>query len=339
MAFDIGTTYLYGVSAGSANRESVMDMVINIDPFDTPLITMAPKVPAKHTTEEWLVDTLAATSTAGRIEGAPFAADSLNAPSRVLNITQIFAKHIAVSETQQVVSPYGFSDTFLYEVMKGTREVMRNMESRCWATTGGSVLGTAVVATGTGTARVMKSIADFLTTNKLRVGSTRLGGTGTGASAQQLDEGQFNAMLQIIYGNGGNPGFVFASPAVKRKISGYASNVDGGTRPTVFLGATERAIGRAINSYLSDFGLVNVVLDRWVPQATNTATDNIIRTGRVYFLELPRVQIAFLRALKFRRLAADGDRVRGMVIGEATIKVLAEKGSGQLWGVQNRLYT
>lgn len=344
MAFDIGTTYLYGVSAGSANRESVMAMVTNIDPFDTPFLTMAPKVPAKHTTEEWLTDTLAATSTAGRPEGQPFAADSLNAPSRTLNVTQIFGKHVVVSETQQVVSPYGFADTFLYEIVKGTRETMRNIESRALgATTGQSALGSVVVATATGsgvTARVMKNLADFLTTTKLRAGSTRLGGTGTGASAQQLDEGQFNAALELVYNQGGNPGFVFVSGAVKRKFSGYAGSVAGagGAAPTVYVAATDRAVGRAINSYVSDFGLINVVLDRWMPQATNTATDNIIRTGNVFILELPRCQIAFLRPLRFRRLAADGDRVRGMVVGELTIRVLTGKGSARIWGVQNRLY-
>jgi len=332
---DIGTAYLYGIGAGSVNRESVADMVVNTDPFDTPLHNLAPKVAARHTTEEWLEDTLAATSTAGRPEGQAFNADTVAAASRKINITQIFGKHVAVSETQQVVSPYGFSDTFLYEVMKGTREVMRNIENRLFAGSDGSVVGTVKAISADGTARVMKSLDDFLTTNKHHAGSTALGFSAMqGSAAASLNEGCFNAMLQKIYENGGNPGWCFAGPAYKRKISAFAGNplVTGSASITLNINASEQAIIRSINSYLSDFGLINIVLDRWAPVSSAATGANSLK-GRIYFLELPRVQIAYLRPLRFRRLAADGDRVRGMVVGELTLKVMAEKGSGVMYGI------
>lgn len=334
---DMGSAYVYGIGAGSVNRESVMDLVTNVDPFDTPLLNMAPKVPAKHTTEEWLTDTLAATSTAGRGEGAAFAQASVTAPSRLLNITQIFGKDVLVSETQQAVSPYGFSDTFLYEIMKGTREVMRNIEKRIWSPSDQSAVGEATSATAQ-VARVMKSIDDFLTSNRWHADSTAIGGpdTASGASSVCLPEAQFNAALQLIYTAGGNPGFCFAAPAYKRLISGYAGSITANaTAATVQLFATERQIVRSVNSYLSDFGLLNIVLDRWAPQSANTGSSTNDNNGGIYFLELPRVQIAFLRPLRFRRLAADGDRVRGQVIGELTLRVLNEKGSGRIYGINN----
>lgn len=335
---DMGSAYVYGIGAGSVNRESVMDLVTNVDPFDTPLLNMAPKVPARHTTEEWLTDTLAATSTAGRGEGAAFAQAAVTAPSRVTNITQIFGKDVLVSETQQAVSPYGFSDTFLYEIMKGTREVMRNIERRLFSVSGGSAAGEATAATAQ-TARVMKSLDDFITTNRWHADSTALGGpdTASGASAVCLPESAFNAALELIYTNGGNPGYCFVPPKHKRLISGYAGTITANaSAATVQIFATERQIVRSVNSYLSDFGLLNVVLDRWVPQANCTAANNNVNTGRIYFLELPRVQIAFLRPIRFRRLSADGDRVRGQIVGELTLRVLNQKGSGRINGINNR---
>jgi hypothetical protein len=336
---DMGSSYVYGTGAGSINRESVMDLVTNVDPFDTPLLNMAPKVPAKHTTEEWLTDTLAATSTAGRGEGAAFAQAAISAPSRVTNITQIFGKDVLVSETQQAVSPYGFSDTFLYEIMKGTREVMRNIEKRILSASGGSASGEATAASAQ-TGRVMKSLDDFLTTNALHADSTALGqsDSASGASAVSLPESSFNTMLQVIYTAGGNPGFVFAAPVYKRLISGWVGSITtGATAATVQLFASERQIVRSVNSYLSDFGLINIVLDRWSPQATNTTSDNNDNTGTLHFLELPRVQVAFLRPLRFRKLAADGDRVRGQIVGELTLRVLNQAGSGRISGINNRL--
>lgn len=343
MPKDIGTTYLYGTGLGTAgklgpNRESVMDMVVNIDPFDTPFHNLAPKVPAKHTTEEWLVDTLSATSTAGLTEGSPFAQNDLASPSRVVNITQIFGKYLMVSETQQAVSPYGFSDTFLYEVMKGTREVMRNIEKRIFTVSGGSAAGTMVNPTG-GTARAMKTLDDFIQTNRYHVDSTALGRGGTTASVASLSEVVFNRLLELVYIQGGNPGWCFAHPTFKRKLSnqiGGAALGTGGTTITLNMNASERAIVRSINTYLSDFGIINIVTDRWCSISTNAAGDTNNLAGILHFLELPRCQIAYLRPLRFRQLAADGDRVRGMVIGELTLKVLAEKACGSLVGIDER---
>jgi hypothetical protein len=50
---DMGSAYVYGIGAGSVNRESVMNLVTNVDPFDTPLLNMAPKVGAQGPSEAY----------------------------------------------------------------------------------------------------------------------------------------------------------------------------------------------------------------------------------------------------------------------------------------------
>lgn len=221
--------------------------------------------------------------------------------------------------------------------MKGTREVMRNIEKRILSASGGSAAGEATAAT-VQTGRVMKSLDDFLTTNSWHCDSTALGMTDTasGASAVSLPEANFNKALQLIYTNGGNPGFCFVSPLHKRLISSYDGNITAtASAASVQLFATERQIVRSINSYLSDFGLLNIVLDRWSPTAACAAGATNDNTGVIHFLELPRIQVAFLRPLRFRRLAADGDRVRGQIVGELTLRVLNQAGSGRLYGINN----
>lgn len=63
---------------------------------------------ATHVSHDWLVDTLAATSTAGAIEGNDWVtAANFTQPTRLTNDTQIFRKDIAATETQRAVNPAG----------------------------------------------------------------------------------------------------------------------------------------------------------------------------------------------------------------------------------------
>ncbi len=117
MAFT-STTYLAGFGPGgsSSNKEDVLDMIINIDPYDTPFTTSAPKTQARLTTHEWLNDTLEATSTAGAIEGADHVGVSAAVRTRITNHTQIFRKDISVSRTQRVVLTAGRRDEYAYQL-------------------------------------------------------------------------------------------------------------------------------------------------------------------------------------------------------------------------------
>lgn len=103
--------YGYGIAAGvGANREDLLDLISNISPYDTPFVTSAPKVRANGVLHQWLIDTLAATSTAGAIEGDDwtYTAYTTTRPSRLTNYTQIFRKDISVSETQRAVNSAGW---------------------------------------------------------------------------------------------------------------------------------------------------------------------------------------------------------------------------------------
>jgi len=330
---DFGTSYVYGFTGTAVNREDVVDAIFNIDPFDTPFFQMAPKVPANHTTVEWLEDSLAATATAVRAEGQAFTQDNVVAATRVTNNTQIMGKHFIVSETQQTVNPYGFSNTFLYEAMKASREVMRNFETSFFRTSGGSAAGggTAVSAA---TARAFKSLDDFIVSEKHHANSTTIGGgDGTsGASATGIGEANFNTALELIWDNGGNPNWVFTAGPGKRAISAYDGSITAGaTALTIRTEASSHAIDRAINVYRSDFGILNVALDRFCPKGgTGTTLD-----GAIYILELPRTQIAILRPIRFEQLAKDGDRVRGMTLGELSLKVMNQAAHGRIFGINS----
>lgn len=97
-------------------KEDLLEQITNISPYDTPFVSQAPKVGARHIYHQWLVDTLATPDLSGSIEGSDWALDSTTAPSRVFNVTMILRKDIGLSMSQRAVDTAGFADHYAYEV-------------------------------------------------------------------------------------------------------------------------------------------------------------------------------------------------------------------------------
>ena len=324
--------YGFGFLAGAgANREDLLDLITNVDPFDTPWVTQAPKVRAHHTVHEWLTDTLAATSTAGEIEGGDWsmtagAFTATTRPVRQLNITQIFRKDIGVSETQRAVNPAGFKDAYAYEVQKATKELARNLESSLFATAEFTTSVIPVSASGaSGTARQFKPFRNWMTASATGSGQTlsgfvaTAGWTTASASAGVVTVANFNNALERCYLNGGNPEQVYVSPGVKRVISQFTA-----TNQNRNIAAVDKKLVAAMDLYDSDFGLIQIVMDRWIPQATNTVTTTAAadNRGAIFFLERSKNRLAWLRPMAHSLVGKRGDSVAGSVVGEVTLEVL-----------------
>lgn len=316
--------YKFGFLAGAAaNREDLLDMITNVDPYDTPWVTQAPKTRANHVVHEWLTDTLAAASTAGAVEGDDYSYTATTTPSRVLNVTQIFRKDIGVTETQRAVNPAGFKDAYAYEIQKATKELARNIEK--------TVFANLTTATGSSAAaRQMKTFESFITTNTAVPTAT----AGDGTHAGQMNANDFNSILQTIYEAGGNPEQAYVSASVKRQVSAFTV-----TNQNRNIAAVDKKLVAALDMYDSDFGLIQIVLDRWVPQATNTGTatgTSVDISGRIFFLERAKNRLAWLRPMAHTLVGKRGDSVAGIVVGECTLEVLNEKANGVLKSVNNK---
>jgi hypothetical protein len=329
MAAPAGAVFTFGIgpSFGSGNREDLLDVIINIDPWDAPLFTQSPKTTANHTTHEWLTDVLAATSIAGAIEGEDYGATTHTASSvrtRRSNVTQIFRKDFSVTNTQMAVNPAGVSDEYSYQVGKALKELARNVEVS-------SFVERTTATGGTAAARVMANLPTFITTgtggfttangNGRHAGDSVFGGASTASSAP-LTENIFNTELEIIFTGGGNPDSIYAPPKYKRRISSaFVGGTNGGARYAI--AAADKKVINAVDVYDSDFGMVKIILDRWVPQVTSTAvsTASADQLGNIYFIETGMVRYAFLRPVKHVPLPPSGDASRGMVLGELTLEV------------------
>lgn len=322
-------TYSQGFYAGQgANREDLVDFIANVDPSEAPLLTSMGKTQAKHVVHEWLTDTLSAVSAAGAVEGADFALDSDTSPARVLNQCQIWRKDIAATLTQRAVNPAGFRDLYTYKMEKASKELTRNIEY--------TILSANTATSGaSGTARLMKTLQTFITSNiQDQATTTFTGVTADATHAGTIASNDVNAMLQTIYTAGGRTDTIIVSPALKRQFSAFTA---GQTRNIL---AEARKLVVGIDIYDSDFGLVMIMMNRWCPQAANTTTGNVAGnvdlTGRVFFLQRSMVRFAWLRPLNHRLVGVRGDSVAGIVLGEGTLEVANEKALGIFKGVNNK---
>lgn len=307
MPTNLFQTYNFGFGAGSSNREDLLDIIVNIAPTETPFFSTAPKTTARHTTHEWLEDTLTAASGnpyGGYYEGQDFSAQAVANRSRVSNIAQNFRKDVWVSEIQRVVNPAGISDEYTYQVGIAMKELARHIETRFFAST--------VSATGASeTTRLMKPLETFISSN-----------TASAASGL-VTKASLDLLIEKIYTNGGNPDRLYIHPNTKTQ---YAS-VLGGTAGVNYrnIAASDQRVIANIDVYHSNFNIIQLVPDRFVPSAAATTG-----YGRNWLIETPKARIAFLRPLKHVPLPPNGDSVRGMILCDLTLELMAEAAHGKI---------
>lgn len=322
-------TYLYdSYTWTSSNTQDLVDFIANIDPDETPLTVVLGRTRSRSTIHQWQTDTLATPTATGLVEGADFALSALSAPVRVINQCQLFGKDIAVSEDQRMENPAGFGDAMTYQLEKGTKETMVNIEF--------TLMNDGSPTTGaSGTARQMKTLDDFITTTRY-TGASYTGVVGDATHAGVFNANDVNRILNDIWDQGGKTDLIVMDGSYKRQFSAMTTS---NTR-NILAEAKKVVVG--VDVYDSDFGLIPIQLNRHSPQSANTASASANATdvsGRIWFLQRSLVRIAWFRPLGFRPMGTNGDSTAGQIRASATLEVANQKGLGVFTGVNNKSAT
>jgi hypothetical protein len=128
MAVISGTTQTYDVGAAGGNREDLEDVIYDLFPMDTYLLTNLEDVEATSTYHEWLTDSLAGATANRQIEGDDASFVTVGAPTRMGNYTQITRKTWLISGTQETVKKAGRKSELARQKMKKMREWKRDVE-------------------------------------------------------------------------------------------------------------------------------------------------------------------------------------------------------------------
>jgi len=293
------------------NREDLSDLIAMISPTDTPFMSGIAGRNATATKFEWQTDALAAASDANaNLEGDDATTDASTPTVRLDNQTQILDKVPRVTGTQRAVDSAGRADEMDYQIMKRTKEIKRDLESSLTA-------NKAKVVGNNTTARVMAGIESWIATNDdFGAGGVSPAGDGTDTrtdgTQRAFAESQLKSVISACWEEGGEPDTIMVGSFNKQALSAFSG---GSTRN---IDATEKKLVNAVDVYVSDFGTMKVVPNRF--QRARTAL----------VLEMDRWKLATLRPLFRETLAKTGDTDRVQLIMEVSLQSSNEAASGSV---------
>jgi len=302
-------TNTFLTTAAIGNREDLTDIIYRISPTQTPVLNMASKAKASNTLHEWQVQELAAASTSNaQAEGDDLTAKTVTVTARLNNRTQISAKKVVVSGTQQAMNPAGRKDELAYQLSLASLEIKRDMES--------SATQLDVLATSP---RQSRGLRGWVVDNVNRNGGTLASYTAntgyTAGTQRAFTEAQVKDVLQQVYTAGGEPDMIMLPPAAKQTFSGFTGNA------TRFDKSEDAKLYSSVDFYVSDFGTLQCVPNRFM-----AARD-------VFVLQSDKLAIAYLRPFQTIELAKTGDAEQRELVVEWTLECRAPKAHGAVYDI------
>jgi hypothetical protein len=300
-------------------REDLSDVIYNIAPTDTPIMSSIGKTKATGVYHEWQTDSLAAATTGNAlVEGADATAADLSPTTRIGNYTQIVGKTIQVSGTLEAVDKAGRKSEKAYQLAKASSEIKRDIETIITANQG------QATGSSNSTARKMGSLLSYIKTNTSKNGTSVTGvdpttvgvSTRTDGTTRTFTEAMLKDVVAKVFTSGGTPSTLFVSPALKQVVSGFSGlaaqryQVPTSGQATILAGA---------DLYQSDFGVLQIVPNRFM------------RTRDALVLDPEYAALAYLRPFQTIELAKAGDSDKTQILAELTLEVKNEAAHGGIF--------
>lgn len=301
-------TYLTSNAVGE--REELADVIYRIDPTDTPIFSALKKEGARAVYTEWQVQELAAASSSNyQNEGADYSYVNPSATTRLGNYHQISVKAASVSGTLDAVDKAGRDrETAYVKTLKGL-ELRRDIEKALVVDT----------AKSSSDPRKAGSLSTWITNVSVAASSAAPTGDGTdtptlSGTDRAMAISQIDAAMLAAYEDGGKPSIIAMSPTNKQVFSNLSS-ASVATNQIITSANKDAAYIGAVSLYRSDFGELNVVVDRFMGN------------DRLFLLDTDYASITTLPGRNFTvsDVAPTGDATKFAIIAEWSLKVLAPK--------------
>jgi hypothetical protein len=297
-------------------REDLTDVIYDISPTDTPIMSTIGKTKATSVNHEWQTDSLAAATTANAlVEGATATEGTITPTTRLGNLTQIVGKTVMVSGTLLASDLAGRKSEMAYQLAKASAEIKRDIETIITANQG------QTAGSSGSSARKMGSLLSYIKTNTSKNGTsvtgvdpTTLGvSTRTDGTTRAFTETILKDVIAKVFASGGTPSALFVSPAQKQVVSGFTGlaaqryQVPTNGQATILAGA---------DLYQSDFGVLQIVPNRFM------------RTRDALILDPEYAALAYLRPFQTNDIAKVGDADKKQILAELTLEVRNEAAHG-----------
>lgn len=299
------------------NREDLSNSIYNIDPFDTPIMSMARRRNAKARTFDWQSEHLPdVDENNAQVEGFELSRSASQPTVRLNNVTQISKRDATVSGSQEASDAAGKGSEMAHQMALKSKvlkcdieKIMSNRQAR--------VDGNDSSPTARKTEAIAHWIARAVDKNSVAAAAV-VGYKATGLPTVSTDAftavvaGNQVAMSEIMLGDamqqsyllGGSPDMLVVPPSIKRTISAF----HGRDSTQVMVGKTE--VIATVDVIATDFGRIKVLPSRWL------ASDIALLLDPAY------LALAYFRNFRQYPLAKIGDAETRMILAE--------------WGVEMR---
>lgn len=297
-------TNAFDTYTATANREELADVIYNISPADTPVLSAAGKKNVSNVTFDWQTDQLQTNDATGSLEGDEIVADATPATTRESNVCQINRVTARSTGSQEASDAAGMTSLLAYSMSLRAKELKRNMETAIC----GKQNKTAGNAT---TARATRGIESWLSTNASRgTSGQNSSGSVTDGTQRAFTEAMLKSVLKSGFDEGAEPTLLVVGGFNKQAVSGFTG------RSNARAMIDENTASNSVDVYISDFGTLNVVPSRF----------SRARTGLV--LDPNMVSIAYLRDFETIDLAKTSDSSAKAMIVEYGVCMHNEAGHG-----------
>jgi hypothetical protein len=314
------------------NREDLSNVIYNIDPFDTPVMSAIRRRNVKNRLFDWQTEflpTVAPTVVPGtglmdpaanaQFEGFALAPHTAQPTIRQNNVTQISERDATISGSQEESDAAGKGSEMAHQMAMASKVLKSDIEtaacSRQQRIDGNDSGPAARVTEGIShwlgrakdkTLAVAGAIAPGTSVTGLPTAAGSVAGDApfVAPTAVSITEAMLGDAMQKAYTNGASPTLWVVPPGPKRTISTFV----GRSTTQVLVGKTE--VVSTVDVLATDFGRVKVIPSRWVP------------TDVGLLIDPDYAAIAFFRSFRQYLMARTGDAETRMIVVE--------------WGVEMR---
>ena len=281
----------------TAKEVDITDLITNISPEETPLMSLFGKADAaKNVIHSWMEDQLRDPADNAKVEGFEYSTDVKAEPRLLDNVCQIFAAGYGVTKTSQAVNRKNIKNKMAYNMRAAMKEVALDVEY--------AIINNNTKVTGNdATARKMGGLPYFIQNNV----------DGNSGTPRSLTWDLINSNIEVCKTYGGKPDRIVVSLRNKRVLSALLPKDTTRTAPV-----DAKKIGAVVDVFVSDFGMLTVLPDRWL--------DN----GDIYILDSEYFGLSYLRPFKTEDLPNTHDSLKKIIVGELTLEARAEKASARI---------
>lgn len=273
-------------------------------PTDTPLTTLlmgkGKVVKAADITVTWRERQLNDARGTLKVEGSEAGEAIKSSRSTLSNLCQIIEKVTKVSGTAQALDPKGIGKSFEAEIADRLLETKRDLE---WYFLNGTKASESGI-----TPRQMNGLVNLVNANNV-----------VDATEGLSEELMLNAMQKMWDHGSQGEYYTFVNAGTKRLINKLLTT--GGNIRVNTSNGLNQVMGITVQKIESDFGTLNLVLDRHMDANT------------MLIVDLDQVEIAELRGTFFEMLPKAGDYFKGHILNESTIKLLNSYAGAKLTNI------